>query len=87
MSNNEPLATYRLAGITITAYANRLEIQNPGPKLIAKSETILYRNIASIEKPPMLNALDIKTNDGKKHRISLPPAKLAELKSIIESHL
>lgn len=83
----EPIAKYSSGGTTVTLYANRMEVQLPGG-LFGKKEMILYRNIASIEKPPLLNCIDIKTNDGKKHRIALlNPAETKKLKEHIETLL
>lgn len=68
--------TYQSPGTTVTLHENRLEI-----KIGAKTEIIPYRNIASVSKPPLLNACDITTNDGKRHRIALlPPAKTDEVR-------
>lgn len=85
--STEPVATYSSLGTKVTLYNNRMEVQLPGG-LFGKKEMILYRNISSIEKPPLLNCIDIKTNDGKKHRISImPPSQMAKLKEHIESLL
>ena len=85
--STDPLAEYKSIGTQVTVYANRLEYKLPGG-FFGKKEMIPFRNIASIEKPPIANAIDIKTNDGKKHRISLmPPSKTDELKAQIESLL
>ena len=54
---------------------------------MAKEEMITFRNIASIEKPALLNCLDIKTTDGKKHRITVSPFDTPKLKALIESLL
>ena len=87
MSAPDPIAEYKSMGTVVTLYANRLEYKMPGG-MFGKKGMIPYRNIASIEKPPLLNAIDIKTNDGKKTRFSLmPPSKTNELKAQIESLL
>lgn len=71
--------TYSSPGTTVTLHENRLEI-----KIGAKTEIIPYRNIASVEKPPILNAIDIRTNDGKKRRVALlPPSKTEQLRQRI----
>ena len=77
------IAEYKSLGMKVTLYQNRLEYNYPG-----KKEMIPYRNIASIEKPPLLSCLDITTNDGEKHRISLTSmSKINELKAQIEDLL
>jgi hypothetical protein len=87
MPATDPIAEYKSMGTVITLYANRLEYKLPGG-LFGKKGMIPYRNIASIEKPAMLNAIDIKTNDGQKTRFTLlPPSKTEELKAQIESLL
>ena len=82
----EPISQYDYLGWHISVYSNRLEIKLPGGPF-GKKEMIAFRNIASIEKPPLLNCIDIKTNDGKKHRISLKPTDTNLLKEQIESLL
>lgn len=83
----EPVAKYSSMGTTVTLYNNRMEIQLPGG-VFGKKEMIIYRNITSIERPPLLNCFDIKTSDGKKHRVSLlNPAETMKLKEHIESLL
>lgn len=87
MPATEEIAKYSSMGTTVILYANRMEIQLPGG-FFGKKETIIYRNIASVEKPPLLNCIDIKTNDGKKHRVALlPPSQTEKLKQHIESML
>lgn len=87
MPASEPIATYSSLGTTVILYANRLDLQLPGG-IFAKKETILYRNITSIERPPLLNGIHIKTSDGKTHRISLlNPADTMKLKEHLESLL
>jgi hypothetical protein len=81
----KPLAEYKSLGTVVTLYANRMEIKLPGG-LFGKKEMIPYRNITSIEKPPLLNCIDITTSDGKKHRISLL-TETNKLKEHIESLL
>lgn len=85
--STEPIAEYSSMGTKITLYNNRLELKLPGG-FFGKKETIPYRNIATIEKPTLLNCIDIKTNDGKKRRIALmPPSETIKLKEHIESLL
>ena len=84
--STEPISNYSYLGTHVTVYSNRLELKLPGG-IFGKKEMIIFRNIASIEKPPLLNCIDIKTNDGKKHRISLSPTETNLLKSQIESLL
>ena len=80
---NEAIFTHASLGTTVTVYQNRVEVHYPGC-LFGKRETIFLKNIASIEQPPLLNAIDIKTTDGKLHRVSLmPPAKTKELKDTL----
>lgn len=84
---SETRAVYESLGTQVILYANRLEHKLPGC-LFRRTETIFYRNIASIERPPLLAALDIHTSDGKVHRIALnPPAKAEELKNTLEALL
>jgi len=84
---NEPLAEYKSLGTVVTLYANRLEHKLPGC-LVSKKETIFYKNITSIEKPPLLAAVDIRTSDGKVHRIALnPPSQSTQLKEHLETLL
>lgn len=53
-----------------------------------KRETIFFKNITSLESPPVLNAVNIKTNDEKVHRVALmPPAKTKELKDVLKGLL
>lgn len=82
----EPISEYSYLGWAVTVYSNRLELKLPGG-LFGKKETIIFRNIASIEKPPLLNCIDVKTNDGKRHRITLKPSETIALKEQIESLL
>jgi|CXWL01.1.fsa_nt_gi hypothetical protein len=87
MSTSDSVAKYSSMGTTVILYANRMEIQLPGG-FFGKKEMIIYRNITSIEKPPLLNCIDINTSDGKKHRVSLmPPSQTDKLKQHIESLL
>ena len=73
-------------GTSYILYVNRLEIRSPGLK--PKREVISYRNITTLEKPAFLNRLDVKTNDGKTHKLSLmDPADTARLKERLESLL
>jgi hypothetical protein len=85
-TTTEPISKYDYVGFHVSVFSNRLELQLPGG-LFGKKEMIPFRNIASIEKPPLLNCIDIKTNDGKKHRISLKPTETNLLKEQIESLL
>ncbi len=78
----EPISQYKYMGNFVNVYNNRLEYG-----ILAKKEMIVLRNIASIEHPPLLACLDIKTNDGKKHRIPVAPGDLMKLKEQIESLL
>lgn len=82
----DPIAQYKYAGNRVDVYENRLEWTPPGG-FLAKKELIIFRNIASLEKPPMLACLDVFTNDGKKHRIPVAPGDIAKLKEQIESRL
>ncbi|MGA9396838.1 MAG: hypothetical protein WBV22_01150 [Anaerolineaceae bacterium] len=82
----EPITEYNYLGTHVTVYENRLELKLPGG-LFGKKEMIVFRNIASIEKPPLLNCIEIKTNDRKKHKISLKPTDTIKLKEQIESLL
>ena len=84
--STEPISQYKYLGTHVIVYNNRLELKLPGG-IFGKKELIIFRNIASIEKPPLLNCIDIKTNDGKKHRISLKPTDTKLLKEQIESLL
>lgn len=87
MSNTESVAIYRSMGTIVTLYNNRLELKLPGG-LFGKKEMIPYRSITTIEKPPLLNCIDIHTADGRKHRISLlKPSETIKLKEHIESLL
>lgn len=54
---------HKRLGFHLVLYTNRLEINAAG-----KKETIPLRNIASIEKAPLTNAITIKTNDGKRRQ-------------------
>lgn len=83
----EPIAVYSSMGTKVTLYSNRLELQIGGG-LFAKKETIIYRNISSIEKPVLLNCIDILTNDKKKRRVALmPPSETIKLKEQLETLL
>lgn len=82
----EPISQYKYMGSRVDVYNNRLEYVPPGG-IFAKKELIIFRNVASIERPPLLACLDIKTNDGKKHRIPVAPGEVAKLKEQIESLL
>ena len=85
--NTQPNAVFKSLGTVVTLYQNRLVHKLPGC-LFSKTETILYKNITSIESPPLLAAVDIHTADGKVHRIALNPiSKAAELKAMLESLL
>lgn len=82
----DPIATYKSIGTTVTIYPNRLEIQRPG--IFAAKITIPFRNIASIQRPSLLNRIDIKTNDGKTQTITmLNPTETMKIKDQIESLL
>lgn len=86
-NTTDPIAEYSSLGTKVILYKNRLELQLPGG-LFGKKEMIIYRNITSIEKPALLNCIDIKTSDGKKHRIALmPPSETEKLKKQLESLL
>lgn len=85
--STEPVAEYRSMGTVVTLYANRLELKLPGG-LFGKKTMIPYRSITNIEKPPLLNCIDISTADGKKQRITLlKPSETLKLKEHIESLL
>ena len=84
--STDPISEYNCAGLHVTVFNNRMEIKPPGG-IFAKKKMILFRNIASLEMPPVLNCLDIYTNDGKKHRVSLKPTETKLLKEQIESLL
>jgi len=86
MSNTNAIANYSYLGTKVTVYNNRMEVQLPGG-IFGKKEMIIFRNITSIEKPPLLSCIDIKTSDGKKHRITLSPSDNKKLKEQIESLL
>jgi hypothetical protein len=85
MSTNEP-TIYKYLGTKVTVYSNRMEVQLPGG-FFGKKEMIPFRNITSIEKPPLLACIDITTSDGKKHRITLSPSDNKKIKEQIESLL
>lgn len=82
----KPITQYKYMGIRVDVYNNRLEYIPPGG-IFAKKEMIIFRNITSIEHPPLLSCIDIKTSDGKKHRISVAPGDVNKLKEQIESLL
>lgn len=84
--STEPISTYSIPGTRINVYPNRLEIKTSGCSF-GRRQTILFRNIASIEKPAMLNCIDIHTNDNKKFRIALSPSDTKKLKEQLESLL
>ena len=80
----EPIKEYKFLGNGCKVYQNRIEISF-GKGLFGKTESILIKNISSVEKPRGLNRIDIKTNDGKKHSISVTPKTedTEELRNII----
>jgi hypothetical protein len=80
--STELICEYNMLTTHVKVYGNRIEIQlGSGP--FSKKEMIPFRNIASVEKPAILNCIDIKTNDGKNHRIALSPSDNQKLKNQI----
>lgn len=85
---NEPITTYSALGSSITLYQNRLEHKQSACTIVSKRETIFYKNITSIERPPMLACIDVHTSDGKVHRIPINPiSKADEIKAQLDNIL
>jgi hypothetical protein len=80
----ELIKEYKALTNNCKIYQNRIELSY-GSGLFGKKYIIPIKNISSIEKPHMLNCVDIKTNDGKKYRIAvtLNPKNTEELRDKI----
>jgi len=87
--NTEPLKVYKNATWRVELYENRIEIVYRGGILFGRHETIPIRNISDVKKPPLLNCVDIITNDGKKHRVvvSALPGPTEEFRQLLMSLL
>ena len=75
----ELMKEYKYVGNKATLYQNRLEMTG---LLGVGNDVISLKNISSVEIPtfpPLAACIDIKTNDGIKHRI---PVKLKDRKDL-----
>jgi hypothetical protein len=82
----EAISKYKYTGMRVDVFNNGLEFVQ-ADCLLGKKEMIIFRNIASIERHPLLACIDIKTNHGKNHRIPVAPGDIVKLKEQIESLL
>lgn len=75
---------YKSIGYTIKVFENRIE-WSTGGGMFKKQEMVFFKNISSINKPAMLNRVDIKTNDGKtlKLAVSTNPKVTEEFMNLI----
>jgi hypothetical protein len=68
--SSEPLYSKKQAnGYRFEVYENRIEFETPG-FMKRKKTILLLRNIVSIEKPGMMNCIDIITTSKDKYRLS-----------------
>lgn len=85
MTENGLIKEFKIGlGITYKIFNNRIEYSTGGG-IFKKQVIILVRNIASINKPSMLNRVDIKTNDGKIYKFapSANPKTVEEFVQIV----
>jgi hypothetical protein len=87
--NTEPLKVYKWPTYRVELYENRIEIVYLGGGLFGHREIIAIRNISDVKKPPLLNCVDVVTNDRKKHRIvvSALPGPTEEFRQLLMSLL
>lgn len=78
----DPISEYTYLGTQVTVFNNRMEIKQG-----RKKRMIIFQSISSLTQQPMKNQLIIRTNDRKKHKISLKPKETRLLKAQIESLL
>ena len=84
--STEPISRYKIAGLELKVYANRITIRKGiGPW--GSEETLLFRAIASVEAGRTKYGLTIVTTDGTKHVYSVPPARAIELRDVILAQL
>jgi hypothetical protein len=82
--NNELIKEYKTVAYTIKVFGNRIEYSTKGG-IFKKQEIVFFKNISSVNKPAMLNRVDIKTNDGKtlKLAVSTNPKVTEEFMNLI----
>ena len=79
------VSKYSIPLTTVEVYENRLVIKK-GIWPMQEQQLISFKNITGINKPALLNCLDITTTDGKKTRV-IVGSGTAKLKAEIESRL
>jgi hypothetical protein len=87
--NTEPLKVYKMPTYRVELYTNRIEIVRLGGAIFGNREIIAIRNISDVKKPPLLNCVDIVTNDRKRHRVtvSMLPGDTEEFRQLLMSLL
>lgn len=77
----DPIKQYKVAGYAVFLYPNRVEVVKSS--IFGKqTETLLIRNIADVSSG-VGKALEITTNDGKKHRLLVAGKPAEELRAAI----
>lgn len=64
----EALAAHRRYRFSLVVYPNRIEVEETNTIGLKKKETVLLRNVASVDVPNLKTHVIVKTTDGRTYK-------------------